>query len=84
MFFSIANYPVIVVFFFIIAYHILLVTNKVNQLVFLYQRVCQLKEHFSCLANKRQNQTRRSYYGCNDSGDYNEVREPLLEQTLIN
>ena len=85
MFFAIANYPIIAVFMLVIAYHILLVTNKVNRVLLLYQKVCQLKEHFPGFKKKRQyNQRRRPYYGCSDSGDYTEAREPLLEQTLIN
>uniref|UniRef100_A0A1X7TJU1 TRP C-terminal domain-containing protein n=1 Tax=Amphimedon queenslandica TaxID=400682 RepID=A0A1X7TJU1_AMPQE len=82
MFFAIANYPIIAVFMMIIAYHILLVTNKVNRVLLLYQKV---KERFPGLKQKRQyNQRKRPYYGCSDSGDYTEAREPLLEQTLIN
>uniref|UniRef100_A0A1X7TK57 TRP C-terminal domain-containing protein n=1 Tax=Amphimedon queenslandica TaxID=400682 RepID=A0A1X7TK57_AMPQE len=82
MFFAIANYPIIAVFMLIIAYHILLVTNKVNQVLLLYQNVM---ERFPGLKQKRQyNQRRRPYYVCSDSGDYTEAREPLLEQTLIN
>ena len=85
MFFAIANYPVIAVFMLIIAYHILLVTNNVNRVLFLYHKVYQLKERFPGFKKKRQyNQRRRPYYGCSDSGDYTEAREPLLEQTLIN
>ena len=85
MFYAIANYPVIIVFMLIIAYHILLVTNKVNQVLLLYQKVYQLKERFPGFKKRRQyNQRRRPYYGCSDSGDYTEAREPLLEQTLIN
>uniref|UniRef100_A0A1X7V2Q6 TRP C-terminal domain-containing protein n=1 Tax=Amphimedon queenslandica TaxID=400682 RepID=A0A1X7V2Q6_AMPQE len=82
MFFAIANYPIIAVFMLIIAYHILLVTNKVNRVLLLYQNV---KECFPGLKQKRQyDQRRRPYSGCSDSGDYTEAREPLLEQTLIN
>uniref|UniRef100_A0A1X7V208 Uncharacterized protein n=1 Tax=Amphimedon queenslandica TaxID=400682 RepID=A0A1X7V208_AMPQE len=82
MFFAIANYPIIAVFMLIIAYHILLVTNKVNWVLLLYQNA---KECFPGFKKKRQyNQRRRPYYGCSDSGDYTEAREPLLEQTLIN
>uniref|UniRef100_A0A1X7TKK9 Uncharacterized protein n=1 Tax=Amphimedon queenslandica TaxID=400682 RepID=A0A1X7TKK9_AMPQE len=85
MFFAIANYPIIAVFMMIIAYHILLVTNKVNRVLLLYQKVYQLKERFPGFKKKKQyNQRRRPYYGCSDSGDYTEAREPLLEQTLIN
>ena len=85
MFFAIANYPVIAVFMLIIAYHILLVTNKVNRVLLLYEKVYQLKERFPGFKKKRQYvQRRRPYYGCSDSGDYTEAREPLLEQTLIN
>uniref|UniRef100_A0A1X7TK62 Uncharacterized protein n=1 Tax=Amphimedon queenslandica TaxID=400682 RepID=A0A1X7TK62_AMPQE len=82
MFFAIANYPIIAAFMMIIAYHILLVTNKVNWVLLLYQNV---KERFPGFKETRQyNQRRRPYYGCSDSGDYTEAREPLLEQTLIN
>uniref|UniRef100_A0A1X7T6J8 Uncharacterized protein n=2 Tax=Amphimedon queenslandica TaxID=400682 RepID=A0A1X7T6J8_AMPQE len=85
MFFAIANYPIIAVFILIIAYHILLVTNNVNRVLLLYQKVYQLKEHFPGFKETRQyNERRRPYYGCRDSGDYTEAREPLLEQTLIN
>ena len=85
MFFAIANYPVIIVFMLIIVYHILLVTNKVNRVLLLYHKVYQLKERFPGFKKKRQYvQRRRPYYGCSDSGDYTEAREPLLEQTLIN
>ena len=42
MFFAIANYPVII-FMLIIVYHILLVKNKVNQVVFLYEKLFQFK-----------------------------------------
>ena len=81
MFFAIANYPIIIVFMLIIVYHILLVTNKVNQVLLLYQSV---KERFPGFKEKRQYNQRRHYHEFSDSGDYTEAREPLLEQTLIN
>ena len=81
-FFTIAIYPIITVFMLIIFYHILLVTNKVDRVLLLYQNV---KERFPGFKKKRQyNQRRHLYYECNDSGDYSEAREPLLEQSLIN
>uniref|UniRef100_A0A1X7T668 Uncharacterized protein n=1 Tax=Amphimedon queenslandica TaxID=400682 RepID=A0A1X7T668_AMPQE len=85
-FFTIAVYPIIAVFILIIAYHILLVTNKVDHVLFLCRRV---KEHFPGLKRKTRQYRRRCQYDeCRSSdsgsGDYTEAREPLLEQTLIN
>ena len=90
MFFAIANYPVIVIFMLIIVYHILLVKNKVNQVVLLYEKLRQLKEvisnrfrHKRQYSNLQQRRRYQNYYGCSDSGDYTQPREPLLDQTLI-
>ena len=83
MFFTIAVYPVIIVFMLIIAYHILLVTNKVDHVLFLCQRV---KECFPGLKKKGQYHRRHPSYECrsSDSGNYSGARESLLEQTLSN
>ena len=83
MFFTIAICPIIIIFMLIIAYHILLVTNKVDCVLFLCGKVM---EHFPGLKRKRQYCRRQQYdeFRSSDSGDYTEAREPLLEQTLIN
>ena len=76
IFFSLANYPVIVVFFFIIVYHILKATNKLNNIILLYHKICRF---FLCIC--KVNHFREAEYNSDflDTGDYSQAREPLLE-----
>uniref|UniRef100_A0A1X7UNB2 Uncharacterized protein n=1 Tax=Amphimedon queenslandica TaxID=400682 RepID=A0A1X7UNB2_AMPQE len=55
-------------------YHVLLSTKQLGKVHNLYRKIA------ACFVNKRCPQ-RRYQYGCNDSGDYTQIREPLLETT---
>ena len=76
IFFSLANYPVIVVFFFIIVYHILKATNKLKHVILLYHKTCHV-----FLSIGKVKQSREAEYNSDflDTGDYSRAREPLLE-----
>ena len=71
-FFAFANYPVLIIFGFIIIYHILLSTNQLAKVHYLCKKIV------ACFVKKE-----RQFYQheCNDSGDYTQAREPLLETT---
>ena len=71
-FFAFANYPVLIIFGFIIIYHILLSTNQLAKVNYLCKKIV------ACFVKKE-----RQFYQheCNDSGDYTQAREPLLETT---
>ena len=71
-FFAIANYPVFIIFGFIITYHILLSTKQLCKAHYLYKKV------EACFVNKEQQHYRHE---CSESGDYTQAREPLLEAT---
>uniref|UniRef100_A0A1X7U7I1 Uncharacterized protein n=1 Tax=Amphimedon queenslandica TaxID=400682 RepID=A0A1X7U7I1_AMPQE len=69
--FALLNYPVFIIFGFVITYHRLLVTNKLGKVHSLYEKIA------ACFKP-----TRKQHYqnNCNDSDDCT-VREPLLERS---
>ena len=70
IFFSLSNYPVFIIFGFIITYHRLLVTNKLGKVHSLYEKI---------VARFKSTHQQHYRHECNDSGDYTQAREPLLE-----
>ena len=80
IFFAVANYPVIVISFFIIVYHILVATNKLDNVILFCHRIGQ---HFTLCIQKRSSPEESNQCGVFlDTGDYSQAREPLLECTL--
>ena len=72
IFFALLNYPVFIIFGFIIAYHRLLVTNKLRKAHNVYKKIvaCFKPTRRQCYRHK-----------CDESDEYSRVREPLLETT---
>ena len=73
--FAFSNYPAFVVFGFIIMYHVLLSTKQLSKVHYLFKMIA------ACFVKKKKLSQNRYQYGCNDSGDYTQAREPLLETT---
>ena len=73
--FAFSNYPAFVVFGFIIMYHVLLSTKQLSKVHYLCKMIA------ACFVKKNKPSQNRYQYGCNDSGDYTQAREPLLETT---
>ena len=75
---SISFCPIIIIFFLIITYHVLLVTNKLDKLLLLLHT---MKALFEKLKKKRSSSQGCSavYNDIHDTGDYSQAREPLLE-----
>ena len=66
LFFTFSNYYSVVVFCFILAYHVLLSTNQLDKVIMLYGKVSSFCHHRESIARHHQ--------------DYPQVREPLLEE----
>lgn len=81
---SVSFCPIIIIFFLIITYHVLLVANKLDKLFLLLQsmrtlfsKIFKKKETVRPSTNQRHHV---AYYNdIQDTGDYTQAREPLLE-----
>ena len=80
-FVSISVCPSILIFSLIVTFHILQVTDKLNNLFQLFETFKHLcrRQAGRVRPTNRENRATFNYRGIQDSGDYTQAREPLLE-----
>ena len=76
-FVSVSVFPSILIFSLIVTYHILLVTNKLN--IFFLLKCLYRQQAGRVRPTNHENRATFNYRDIQDSGDYTQAREPLLE-----